>query len=44
MWEVEQDWMPGIRSLCDAAEQQGKGIFRLRSIDELDGFTHTLDA
>jgi adenylate kinase family enzyme len=43
MWEVEQDWMPGIRSLCDAAEQQGKAVFRLRSIDELNALTHTLD-
>jgi adenylate kinase family enzyme len=42
MWDVEQEWMPSIRSLCDAAEQQGKTVFRLRSIDDLDAFTRSL--
>jgi adenylate kinase family enzyme len=43
MWDVEQEWMPKIRSLCDAAEQQRKTVFRLRSIDDLDMFIRRYD-
>jgi adenylate kinase family enzyme len=39
IWEVDQTWMPGIRVLCDAAEQEGKRVVRIHSIDELDAFT-----
>jgi adenylate kinase family enzyme len=42
MWDVEQEWMPGIRSMCDAAQQDGKIVFRLHRIDELDAFTRPL--
>jgi len=36
MWEVDQTWMPSIRALCDAAEQERKRVIRLCSIDELN--------
>jgi adenylate kinase family enzyme len=42
IWEVEHEWMPGIRSMCDAAQQDGKIVFQLHSIDELNVFTRTL--
>jgi adenylate kinase family enzyme len=42
MWDVDQEWMPRIRSMGDAAEQDGKIVVRLHSIDELDAFTLTL--
>jgi adenylate kinase family enzyme len=38
IWEVDQSWMPGIRSLCTEAETQGKIVVRLTSVDELDAF------
>ena len=36
--EVDQDWMPEIRSLVAAEEQRGKRVVRLGSITELEGF------
>jgi adenylate kinase family enzyme len=42
MWDVEHEWMPSIRSMCDAAQREGKIVFRLHGIDELDAFTQTL--
>jgi hypothetical protein len=41
IWDVDQ-WMPKIRSLCDAAEQAGKTVLRLGSIEDLDAFARTL--
>jgi hypothetical protein len=38
MWEVEQTWMPEIRSICAEAVLEGKQVIRLRSVDEIDGF------
>ena len=38
IWEVDQKWMPKIRRLVAVEEQRGKRVFRLGSIDELDGF------
>jgi adenylate kinase family enzyme len=38
IWEVDQDWMPEIRRLVALEEQRGKRIFRLGSIEDLDGF------
>lgn len=36
MWEVNETWMPRIRALCDAAEQEGTRVIRIHSTDELD--------
>jgi hypothetical protein len=38
IWEVDQIWMPGIRTLCTEAETRGKLVTRLTSVDELDAF------
>jgi hypothetical protein len=42
MWEVEQTWMPDIRSMCAEAELEGKAVTRLESVDEIDAFVRTL--
>jgi hypothetical protein len=42
IWELDQNWMPGIRALCTEAETQGKIVIRLTSVDELDAFARTL--
>jgi adenylate kinase family enzyme len=42
MWEVDRDWMPGIRALCTEAEGQGKIVNRLTSVDEIDAFDATI--
>ncbi len=39
IWEVEQTWMPQIRQFCIEAENQGKAVVRLNSVDALDAFT-----
>jgi adenylate kinase family enzyme len=36
--EVDQDWMPEIRSLAAAEEQRGKRVTRIGSIAELERF------
>jgi adenylate kinase family enzyme len=41
IWEVDRDWMPGIRTLCTEAEAEGKIVTRLTSVDELDAFALT---
>lgn len=38
IWEVDRDWMPEIRSLVEHEERRGKRVFRLTSLDDLDGF------
>jgi hypothetical protein len=38
IWEVDQNWMPEIRRLVALEERQGKRVFRLGSISDLDGF------
>lgn len=38
IWEVDQTWMPDIRTLCAEAEAQGKLVMRLASVDELEAF------
>jgi adenylate kinase family enzyme len=35
MWEVDRDWLPGIRELCRQAEQT-KTVTRLYSLEEID--------
>jgi hypothetical protein len=42
IWEVDHNWMPGIRALCTAAEAQSKIVTRLTSVDEIDAFALTL--
>jgi hypothetical protein len=42
IWDVERDWMPGIRALCTDAETQGKIVVRLTSVDELDAFAQSI--
>jgi adenylate kinase family enzyme len=37
IWDVDRDWMPEIRQLAAAEEARGKRLFRLMSIEELDG-------
>ena len=39
IWQVDQDWMRGIRALCTEAEAQGKLVTRLTSVDELQTFS-----
>lgn len=38
MWEVEQSFMPEIRVWCREAEQQGKSVVRLGSVEEINAF------
>ena len=42
IWDVEQNWMPGVRVLCDEAEAQGKTVTRLLSVDDLDRFARMI--
>jgi len=42
IWEVEHDWMPAIRSLCDEAEVRGKIVVRLADVQALDDFAGIL--
>jgi adenylate kinase family enzyme len=42
IWEVDRDWMPGVRALCTEAEAEGKIVTRLASVDEIDAFAATL--
>ncbi len=42
IWEVEQTWMPELRTLCREAEKQGKTLIRLTDVDELDAFSKGL--
>jgi adenylate kinase family enzyme len=42
IWDVEQNWMPGVRGLCDEAEAQGKTVIRLANVDDLDSFARTI--
>ena len=42
MWEVDQGWLPDIRSMCAEAELEGKAVTRLASMDEIDAFVSAL--
>ncbi|WP_244509962.1 adenylate kinase [Rhizobium sp. AC27/96] len=37
--EIDQDWMPGIRAMCVAAEKAGKKLARICDVEELEMFT-----
>jgi adenylate kinase family enzyme len=39
IWEVDQTWMPEIRRLVAAEEQQGKRVARLASVADLENFS-----
>jgi hypothetical protein len=38
MAEVDQSWLPDIRSMCALAELEGKAVTRLGSIEAIDAF------
>ena len=38
IWNVDRDWMPTLRRLCDEQEAIGKVVTRLNSIEDLDAF------
>ena len=42
IWDVEQTWMPGIRTMCLNAEAQGKPVTRLTSLKELDALMQAM--
>lgn len=42
MAEVDQTWLPDIRSMCAEAELEGKAVTRLGSVEEIDEFVRTL--
>jgi adenylate kinase family enzyme len=42
MSEVEQNWMPDIRSMCAEAELAGKAVTRLGSVDEIDALARAI--
>jgi len=42
IWEVDRDWMPEIRRLIDTEAEGGKTVYRISSIEALDGFVDAL--
>ena len=42
IWDVEQNWMPHVRWLCDEAEVQGKTVTLLASVNDLDQFARMI--
>lgn len=38
IWQVDRDWMPEIRHLLEGEERQGKRLFRINSLEELNSF------
>jgi adenylate kinase family enzyme len=42
MWEVDQTWLPALRSMCQNAELEGKAVTRLTSLDEIDAFAKNM--
>ena len=38
IWDVDQTWLPEIRTLVAQEENRGKHVFRLTSVSELDTF------
>ena len=42
LWETDQEMVPEIRRLTDAAERAGKPVTRLASVEELDAFAAAL--
>jgi adenylate kinase family enzyme len=42
MSEVDQTWLPELRSMCADAELEGKVVIRLSSVDAIDAFVAAL--
>ncbi len=42
IWDIDQTWMPEIRSLCANAESNGKSVVRLASMTQLSQFSSSL--
>jgi adenylate kinase family enzyme len=42
MSEVDQTWLPELRSMCADAELEGKAVTRLSSVDAIDAFMAAL--
>jgi adenylate kinase family enzyme len=42
LWETDQEMVPEIRRLTDAAERDGKTVTRIASVEALDAFTAAL--
>jgi hypothetical protein len=42
MWEVDQTWLPALRSVCRNAELEGKAVTRLTSLDEINAFAKNM--
>lgn len=36
IWEVDREWMPVLRGMCDEQEAMGKTVIRLNTIEDLD--------
>ena len=43
IWEIDQEWMPGIRALCMEAEKDGKILHCIGDVDALEAFSSDLD-
>lgn len=41
IWELDRDWMPLLRELCDDHEELGKKVIRLNTPDELEAFSQS---
>ncbi|MBO9420306.1 adenylate kinase [Labrenzia sp. R4_2] len=39
IWDVDREWMPVLRKLCDDNEALGKSVVRLTSLDDLEAFS-----
>jgi adenylate kinase family enzyme len=42
LWETDQEMMPEIRRLAEAAEREGKPVTRIASVEALDAFAASL--
>jgi len=38
IWDVDKDWMPGIRDLVHTEQRQGKRVDRITSVDDLNRY------
>ncbi|MFS8110949.1 adenylate kinase [Rhizobium jaguaris] len=43
IWEIDQEWMPGIRTLCAEAQGTGKTLICIRCVEALGAFSNSLD-
>lgn len=40
IWDVDREWMPVLRRLCQEHEEKGKKVIRLTTLEALDAFTN----